>query len=132
MKVSRRTLCSAGLVVFGVVVPVLAHHSVATMFDRNRPVTITGVVTKVDWLNPHIWVYVDETDDQGQVTHWELEGAQPNGLSRRGWRRNSLRPGDRVVIDADMSRCCDNVAKLGSVRLEDGTAIWQGSAQDPD
>ena len=125
MKVSRRTLCGACLVVLGVVVPVLAHHSVATMFDRNRPVTITGVVTKVDWLNPHIWVYVDETDDQGQVTHWELEGAQPNGLSRRGWRRNSLRPGDRVVIDAD------NVAKLGSVRLEDGTAIWQGSAQDP-
>ena len=131
MGVSRTMPYAICLLVLGAVLPVLAHHSVSTMFDRNRPVTITGVVTQVEWLNPHIWIYVNQADDQGQVTHWELEGGQPNGLSRRGWRRNSLKAGDRVVIEGDMSRCCDNVAKLGSVELADGTPIWQGSAQDP-
>ena len=132
MKMFRAMSCVVFLVVLAAVLPVLAHHSVATMFDRNSPVTITGVVTEVEWRNPHIWVYVDQTDDQDRVTHWELEGAQPNGLSRRGWRRDSLKAGDQVVIEGDMSRCCDNVAKLGSVTLADGEVIWQGSAQAPD
>lgn len=131
MKMCVSMLCAVCLVVLAALLPLRAHHSVSTMFDRNRPVTITGVVTKVEWLNPHIWIYVDETDDQDGVTHWELEGAQPNGLSRRGWRRDSLKPGDEVAIEGEMSRCCDNVAKLGSVKLADGTTIWQGSAQDP-
>ena len=132
MRMSRAMLCVVSLVVLAAVLPLGAHHSVATMYDRSRPVTITGVVTKVEWFNPHIWIYVDQTDDQDRVTHWELEGGQPNGLSRRGWRRDSLQQGDQVTIEGDMSRCCDNVAKLGSVALADGTSIWQGSAQDPD
>lgn len=131
MRMSGAILSIVCLAVLATVLPLAGHHSVATMFDRNQPVTITGVVTKVEWLNPHIWIYVDETDDQNGVTHWELEGGQPNGLSRRGWRRDSLKQGDQVTIEADMSRCCDNVAKLGSVNLADGTPIWQGSAQDP-
>ena len=130
MKVSRAIMCVVCFAVFAAVLPLPAHHSVSSVFDRSRPVEITGVITKVDWMNPHIWIYVDETNDLEQVTHWELEGGQPNGLSRRGWRRDSLKPGDQVVIEGNMSRCCDNVGKLGSIMLTDGTPIWQGSAQD--
>ena len=131
MRMSRTVMGIVCLAVLAAVLPLPAHHSVSSVFDRSRPVEITGVVTQVDWMNPHIWIYVDQTNDEAQVTHWELEGGQPNGLSRRGWRRDSLKPGDRVIIAGNMSRCCDNVAKLGSVTLADGTPIWQGSAQDP-
>jgi hypothetical protein len=81
-------------------VPVLAHHSFAAEFDINQPVTLKGVITKVEWFNPHVYIYVDVQDANGKTVNWSVEGGPPNTLYRQGWRKDSLKPGDVVTIDA--------------------------------
>ena len=78
--------------------PVVAHHAFAAEFDADKPVKLTGAVTKLDWTNPHAWIYVDVKDETGKVANWGFELASPNGLMRNGWTRFSLKPGD-VVTD---------------------------------
>src|SRR5262245_34780799 len=81
-------------------VGVIAHHSFAAEFDITKPVTLTGKVTKIEWTNPHAFLFVDVQDKQtGTVTNWEIEMGSPNGLTRLGWTRNALKPGDEVTID---------------------------------
>ena len=85
-------LLSASAVAFG-------HHSFAAEFDASKPVTLVGNVTKVDWLNPHIWVYLDVKDKDGKVSNWQCEGGPPNTLTRNGWTKNALKQGDQITID---------------------------------
>ncbi len=82
----------------------LAHHSFAATFDDNKPVTLTGTVTKVEWTNPHIWFFMDVENLDGTVTNWGLEMGSPNFLMRAGWRRDSMKVGDVVDIDGRQSR----------------------------
>ena len=107
----------------------LAHHSVAGNYDRDMPVTFEGVVTKVQWRNPHVWVFVDSTDAEGNVVHWEIEAANPNSLARRGWKRDSLESGERVRVEGIRARCCENVVNTQSVTLADGTRVFAGEAE---
>ena len=81
-----------------------AHHSFAAEFDRNSPVTLTGSVTRVDWGNPHIWVFMDVKDDTGKVSNWGVEGGAPNALFRNGWRKDSLKVGDTVTVEGFKSK----------------------------
>src|SRR5262245_45214799 len=98
MKTSAAlVLVGAGFLAWGV--PVLAHHSFAAEYDADKPVELKGVVTRVEWMNPHARFYIDVKTDNGQVTNWNLELASPNVLVRQGWSRTSLKIGDQVTVD---------------------------------
>jgi hypothetical protein len=96
--------------------PVAAHHSFAAEFDITKPVTLTGKVTKIEWTNPHAYLFVDVTDAQtGAVTNWEIEMGSPNGLTRLGWTRNMVKAGDMVTIEGSLGRNKPNLANARSV-----------------
>ena len=84
---------------------VSAHHSFAAEFDADKKLELTGIVTKVEWTNPHVWFYINVKDPQtGQVTNWGAEMGPPHGLQRRGWRQNTLKIGDEVTVDGSMAK----------------------------
>ena len=98
---TRIVLLPAAAVALGLMlmsVPVLAHHAFAAEFDANKPITLTGTVTRLEWTNPHARFYISVKDEDGGTTVWDFELASPNGLMRRGWTRNSLKPGDTVTV----------------------------------
>ena len=101
-----------------------AHHSFAGQFDRNQPVSFEGVVTLVEWQNPHVWFYVDAEDEDGNVIHWEAETTNPNNLLRRGWKHDDLKVGDRVSVEGFRAICCENVMNATSVVLPDGRRVF--------
>ncbi|HLI83536.1 MAG TPA: DUF6152 family protein [Bryobacteraceae bacterium] len=111
-------------------VPALAHHSFAAEYDSAKPITLTGTVTKVEWMNPHARFYIDVKDQSGKVTNWELELGSPNGLMRRGWTRNSLKEGDIVTVNGSLAKDGSNLANARTVKLADGRQVFAGSASE--
>ena len=104
-----------------------AHHSFAAQYDADRPATLKGVVTKVEWMNPHTRFYIDVEDDGGNVVNWNLELASPNVLTRRGWSRHSLQVGDVVTVDASLAKDGSRMANAMSVILADGSRVFSVS-----
>lgn len=109
-------------------VPVLAHHSFSAEFDGNKNVKLEGNVTKVDWMNPHIWIYLDVKDDKGAVAHWQCEGGPPNTLTRNGWTKEALKQGDTVTIDGTLSKDGSRTCNARSIKLPDGRNVFAGSS----
>jgi hypothetical protein len=105
----------------------LAHHSFGSEYDADKPVELKGVVTRVEWTNPHARFYVDVKDEGGQVTNWNLELASPNVLVRQGWKRTSLQVGDQVTVNGSMAKDGSKMANARTVVLADGRKVFAGS-----
>ena len=129
----RRTLAVVmGLGLLLSTAPVLAHHSFSVEYDANKPVAFSGVVTKVEWTNPHARVYVDVTDANGAVQTWNLELASPSALARNGWTSRTLKVGDKVKVDGFDGRASKTFRmNAKSIVLPDGRSLFSGSADDP-
>jgi hypothetical protein len=121
-------MCAAGLVLLA---PALhAHHSFAAEYDGSKPVKVSGVVTRVEWTNPHIWFYVDVKDEQGRITNWGFSGGPPGVLQRRGISRSALKIGDTVVVEGFRARDGSNNASGGRVTFPDGRSVFTASNED--
>ena len=107
-----------------------AHHSFAAEFDRNLPITVTGTVTKVEWMNPHARFYIDAQDEAGKTVNWDFELASPNGLMRRGWSRNSMKVGDLVTVTGSRAKNNPLVGNASTVTLADGKKLFAGSSSE--
>jgi hypothetical protein len=108
---------SLGLTVFGVILavaPAMAHHSFSAEYDSKKAVTLKGTVTKVDWMNPHVYFYIDVEAD-GKVTNWGLEMGPPNGLQRSGWTKNTMQVGDEVIVEGTLAKDGSKQANARSV-----------------
>jgi hypothetical protein len=108
-------------------VPVFAHHSFAAEFDGTKKITLTGVVTKMDWVNPHAYIYVDVKGDDGGVVNWAIETGAPNMLYRQGWRKDDLKAGDAVTLEAFLAKDGSHTAAARSVKLPDGRNVFAGT-----
>jgi Family of unknown function (DUF6152) len=111
-------------------VPLMAHHSFAAQYDRTKQATLTGPVTKVDWINPHARFLLNVTDPNGKVVSWEVELAAPAMLMRRGWSRNSLKVGEVVTINGSLAKDGSNMINASTVTLSNGTRVFAGSSGD--
>ena len=102
MRQSAFTWMAVGVVIAAA--PLLAHHSFSAEYDSAKRVTLKGIVSKVDWMNPHVYFYIDVKDDSGAITNWALEMGPPNGLQRGGWTRNTIKVGDEVIVDGTLAK----------------------------
>ncbi len=112
----------------GTAVPVTAHHAFAAEFDADSPVEFSGTVTKVEWVNPHVWIHLDVTLDDGTMEGWAFEAGTPNVLFRRGFTRDSLLPGTDVSVDGYQAKDGTNRANGRDITFVDGTKMFLGSS----
>ena len=110
--------------------PLAAHHSFAAEYDSSKPIKFTGKVTKVEWLNPHIYVYLDAKDDSGKNVNYAVEGGAPNGLFRQGWRKESLKVGDSVSVEGFLAKDGSNTVNARSWVLPSGKKVFGGNNED--
>jgi hypothetical protein len=129
---SKLSACLVG-VLLATAVPVVAHHSTAAEYDADKPVTLKGTISRMEWVNPHAWLYVDVKNPDGKVLTWAIELAGPNALIRRGWRRTDLPIGTEVTVKGFLSRVgvfASPTATTRNITLADGKQLFAGTPAD--
>jgi len=122
------SLMIAGLSLAAMVAPVRAHHAFAANFDANKPVKFNAVITKMEWINPHVWMHIDVKQPDGSVEQWMIEAGSPNMLFRRGIDKNSVAPGMEIVVDGYQARDGSRRANGRDLTLPDGTQLFLSGA----
>jgi hypothetical protein len=119
-------------VLFLISAPVYAHHSFAAEFDGKKPVELKGTLLELEWVNPHAWIHMEVKDEAGKVTKWDCELGSPNLLMRSGWRRDSLKKGDAIIVNGSAAKDGTNLANAKTVKFADGTRVFNaGSSGEP-
>jgi len=126
---TKLALFAAGIAVLLAGKPMVAHHSFAAEFDSAKTIKLTGTVTKIEWMNPHAYFYIDVMGDGGKVANWGLEMGSPNGLMRQGWTRNSMKIGDTVVVEGSAAKDGSLIGNARNVTLSDGKRLFAASSQ---
>lgn len=129
MKIKVAAL-SAGLGLMIGALPSFAHHSFAAEYDNTKPVTLKGTFVKMDWTNPHSWVYFNVTDPNGKTAEWRAETPPPNALVRNGWRPNMLKEGEEITVRGYLAKDGSNLMFAQNATLADGRVIGLGSSPD--
>jgi len=125
----KLAIFAAGIAVLLAGKPMVAHHSFAAEFDSAKTIKLTGTVTKIEWMNPHAYFYIDVMGDGGKVANWGLEMGSPNGLMRQGWTRNSMKIGDTVIVEGSAAKDGSLIGNARNVTLSDGKRLFAASSQ---
>jgi hypothetical protein len=132
MSTNRKTaLLAAGAAILCAVIPALAHHSFAAEYDKDKPLKFTGTVTKFDLTNPHSWIYIDVMQPDGTAVNWAFETASPSNLFRRGFRKDTIKPGTVVVIEGFGAKDGTHTGNGQRLTMPDGTKYTLGTEENP-
>ena len=126
----KPSVIAAAFAVIAAAVPAAAHHSFAAEYDSSKTISVTGEVVRLEWTNPHARVVVAGKDENGVNKNWDFELGPPTTLMRRGWNRNSLKPGNTITVEGFRSKDEPSTANARSVKLSDGRQVFAGSSFD--
>ncbi len=130
MKLTDKLILGAIAAALLVAAPLAAHHSFAAEYDSQKPITLTGKFTKMDWVNPHSWIHMEAVNPAtGKVETWDIETGPPNTLYRNGWRKDMMKEGSEIVVTGTLAKNGSNTVNARSVKTADGRTLLAGSSE---